>query len=180
MESDTQRILNQIDELNESMGRSLAYVDEILRDLTSSPEVIRWLYSSDADSGDEEEEEADGGYDDGEVYVAEGALDDDDMTFAVAGPPALARQIAFDDHVYHVDDEDFHVTRRRRLSFDSDGTVRNNYTPWWYIARRDDLGDCSDSETIIDEWEEPVTPVREFLVRRDHDSDEETVEEPML
>ena len=59
------------------------------------------------------------------------------------------------------------------------GTPRMNHTPWWYPADTDMYGNCSDSETIVDEYEEVCTPVPQgrVLVGSDSTTEEESKEE---
>lgn len=172
MSSSNNNIVDQIDQLNESIGQSIERVDRIIRSLfggdSDDESEILVEHEHDDREIEEEEDEMEYYYDDSDDQ-ADAGHDDDDDSFVIPGPgsPAPPRALRFDDQVYMINSRGDHVVydpdfynphANVRLSFDSDGTVRQNFTPFWYPARRDAMGDCSDSETVVDEWEEPVTP----------------------
>lgn len=72
--------------------------------------------------------------------------------------------------------------RRRRIPLATIlfNTPRQNYTPWWYEADQDYLGNCSDSETVVDEYEEVCTPVPQGRVFVDDTTEDEESKEDEL
>lgn len=69
------------------------------------------------------------------------------------------RHVDFDNNIAFIEEEFNDNIDARRLSFRSDTSTVVNFTRVEYRAYVDEMGDCSDTETLVDEWEEPyMTP----------------------
>lgn len=69
------------------------------------------------------------------------------------------RHVEFNNNIAFIEEEFNDNIDARRLSFRSDASTVVNFTRVEYRAYVDEMGDCSDTETLVDEWEEPyMTP----------------------
>lgn len=69
------------------------------------------------------------------------------------------RHVDFNNNIAFIEEEFNDHFDARRLSFRSDTSTVVNFTRVEYRAYVDEMGECSDTETLVDEWEEPyMTP----------------------
>ena len=177
--------LAELDRLNDNMARNIDTLDAILARMRAEQAVFG------SDSGDDEYSVEPEEY---ERMMEEEGVQEPLSPILLPSPGPLVRHtnfevtspagpiVRFDDFVYYMDEDDSTVTEdvrieQPRFSLDSNATVPY-YQSLWHRAQVNDDGECSDTETVVDEWIEPyASPSGGDLVADEilSDTDEETV-----